>query len=81
MRNEVEGENVAPYPPGLASTHSMERRPLRTAQGCQDVTGRIIQRAKGHNARIHVAADRNTNILELNRQPGFQRRISPQKQL
>ncbi len=77
----LKGENVAPYSPGLASTHSIERRPLSTAQGCKDVTGSIIQRAKCHNARIHVAADRNTNMLELNRQPFFRRSISPQKQL
>ncbi len=77
----LKGENVAPSSPGLASTHRIERRPLSTAQGCKDVTGSIIQRAKCHNARIYVAADRNTNILELNRQPFFRRRISPQKQL
>ena len=63
----LKGENVALYSPGLASTHSIERRPLSTAQGCKDVTGSIIQRAKCHNARIHVAADRNTNMLDLNR--------------
>ncbi len=77
----LKGENVAPSSPGLASTHSIERRPLSTAQGCKDVTGSIIQRAKCHNARIHVAADRNTNILKLYRHPFFRRRISPQKQL
>jgi type I restriction enzyme S subunit len=77
----LKGENVASSSPGLASTHRIERRPLSTAQGCKDVTGSIIQRAKCHNARIYVAADRNTNILELNRQPFFRRRISPQKQL
>lgn len=77
----LKGENVAPSSPGLASTHRIERRPLGTAQGCKDVTGSIIQRAKCHNARIHVAADRNTNILKLYRHPFFRRRISPQKQL
>jgi hypothetical protein len=77
----LKGENVAPYSPGLASPHSIERRPLSTAQGCKDVTGSIIQRAKCHNARIHVAADRNTNMLKLYRQPFFRRRIFPQKQL
>ena len=81
MPNEVEGGERGPYSPGLASTPSIERGPLSTAQGCKDVTGSIIQRAKCHNARIRVATDRNTNMLELNRQPFFRRSISPQKQL
>jgi hypothetical protein len=77
----LKGENVAPSSPGLASPHSIERRPLSAAQRCKDVTGSIIQRAKCHNARIHVAADRNTNMLKLYRHPFFRRRISTQKQL
>jgi hypothetical protein len=77
----LKGENVTPSSPGLASTHSIERRPLSTAQGCKDGTSSIIQRAECHNARIHVVADQNTNILEFYRQPFFRRRISPQKQL
>jgi hypothetical protein len=75
------GGERGPFSPGLASTHSIERRPLSTAQGCKDVTSSIIQRAKCHDARIHVAADRNTNMLELNRQPFLRRSISPQNQL
>lgn len=77
----VKGEKVCPFSPGLVDAHSIESRFFGAAQGGEDSTGGIIQGAQRQNARVHVATDRDTYILELNRQPFSRCGIPAQKQL